>query len=88
MKKYAGWAVLLVGFLLSSQSMADAKDLIREQLRKADSRIPIKSIEAAPLEGMYEVLLESGELLYAHEQGEYFLWVICSALMINKVWLT
>ncbi len=72
MKKYAGWAVLLVGFLLSSQSMADAKDLIREQLRNADSRIPIKSIEAAPLEGMYEVLLESGELLYAHEQGEYF----------------
>lgn len=73
MKKYAGWVVLLVGFLLSSQSLADARDLIREQLHKADPRIPIKSIEAAPLSGMYEVLLESGELLYAHEQGEYFL---------------
>lgn len=73
MKKYVGWLVLLVSLLLGSQAMADARDLIREQLHKADARIPIKSIEAAPLAGMYEVLLESGELLYAHEQGEFFL---------------
>lgn len=73
MKKYAGWVVLLVSVLFSTHSVADAKDLIRDQLHKADPRIPIKSIEAAPLAGMYEVLLESGELLYAHEQGEYFL---------------
>lgn len=73
MKLSTQWLVLALGLMLGTQAMADARDLIREQLNKADSRIPVKSIEATQMDSVYEVSLDSGEILYAHESGEYFI---------------
>lgn len=73
MKRTTQWVVLLVSLVFSVQVLADARDVIREQLYKADSRIPVKSIEPTEMSSVYEVALESGELIYSHESGEYFM---------------
>lgn len=66
---------LLASLLMLSSSLAFAgpEDTIREQLQKLDSNIPIVSIAAAQMEGMYEVELQTGEVLYSDAKGEYFL---------------
>jgi thiol:disulfide interchange protein DsbC len=49
------------------------EETIREQIKKIDPNIPVESIDAAPMEGFFEVTLGSGEVLYVDEKGEYFL---------------
>lgn len=68
--------ILMAGALLLVSTLAvaeDAKDVIIKQLQKIDQRIPVVSVKAAQLEGMYEVELGSGETLYSDAKGEYFL---------------
>ena len=68
--------ILMAGALLLASTLAvaeDAKDVIIKQLQKIDQRIPVVSVKAAQLEGMYEVELGSGEVIYSDAKGEYFL---------------
>lgn len=68
--------ILIAGVLLLVSSLVaaeDAKDVIMKQLQKIDQRIPVVSIHAAQLNGMYEIELGSGEILYSDAKGEYFL---------------
>lgn len=48
-------------------------DLITQNLQKVDPRIKVKSITEAPVAGMREVELNSGEVLYSDSKGEYFI---------------
>ncbi|MBR9827817.1 MAG: DsbC family protein [Oceanospirillales bacterium] len=65
-------AMMLV--LTGSVWAADtAEDNIRQQLGQVDSRLQVKSVEPAPVAGLYEVVLSSGETLYADMKGEYLL---------------
>ncbi len=73
MKVSTGWVSILVALLFSTQLMADPREIIREQLLKADARIPVKSVQSTDMPSVYEVALESGEVLYAHESGEFFI---------------
>ncbi len=66
----------MAGVLLLTSTLAaaeEAKDVIIKQLQKIDQRIPVVSVKAAPFEGMYEVELGSGEVIYSDAKGEYFL---------------
>lgn len=68
--------ILMAGVLLLASTLAvaeDAKDVIIKQLQKIDQRIPVVSVKTAQLEGMYEVELGSGEVIYSDAKGEYFL---------------
>lgn len=67
------WVSLIAALLMSTPLMADPRDTIREQLLKADARIPVKDVIATDMPSVYEVTLESGEILYAHEAGEFFI---------------
>lgn len=65
-------AMMLV--LTGSVWAADtAEENIRKQLGQVDSRLQIQSVEPAPMAGLYEVVLSSGETLYADMKGEYLL---------------
>lgn len=70
------WALGLVLTGLSSWSLAASSPEaeIQAQLQKIDPRLKAVSVEAAPMAGMYEVELNSGELLYSDAKGEYFLF--------------
>lgn len=68
--------ILMAGALLLVSTLAaaeEAKDVIIKQLQKIDQRIPVVSVKPAQLEGMYEVELGSGEVIYSDAKGEYFL---------------
>lgn len=62
--------LLLTGSVWAADS---AEENIRAQLSRVDSRLQVQQIEPAPLAGLYEVTLSSGETLYADGQGEYLL---------------
>lgn len=66
---------LFASLLMLSSSLAFAapEDTIREQLLKLDSNIPILSISPAQIQGMYEVELKTGEVLYSDAKGEFYL---------------
>ncbi|WP_415882550.1 DsbC family protein [Neptuniibacter sp. QD34_54] len=57
----------------TSVMAAEAEGLIEQNLKKVDARIVVKEIGDAPLTGLREVELNSGEVLYADDKGEYFL---------------
>ncbi|MFY0655857.1 MAG: DsbC family protein [Neptunomonas phycophila] len=60
--------------LLSTSVFAQSvEEQIQTQIKKIDASIPVVSIEKAPIPGMYEVELGSGEVLYTDEKGEFFL---------------
>ncbi|GGO78590.1 glutaredoxin [Marinobacterium nitratireducens] len=48
-------------------------DTITGQLMKVDARIPVESVLPSQMPGIYEVVLGTGEVLYADEKGEYFM---------------
>lgn len=66
-------ALLMLALAQSAVAADSAEDKIRAAIAQLDQRVNITSVEPAALEGLYEVLLSSGEVLYASEQGDYFL---------------
>lgn len=69
-------ALLVLGFsgaLQAAEADAGVTEVITRQLMKVDARIPVESVKAAQMPGMYEVVLGTGEVLYADPQGEYFM---------------
>ncbi|MCP4597678.1 DsbC family protein [Neptuniibacter sp.] len=74
MKKLLVAALCVMAGFSGVVSAADnAEELIKQNLHKVDPRIKVKSISPAPLAGMSEVELNSGEVIYADSKGEYFL---------------
>lgn len=74
MKKLLVAAIGLVAFVSTTVFAAGAaEEKIKQNLKKIDARIEVKSIGEAPLAGMHEVELKSGEVLYSDDKGEYFL---------------
>jgi thiol:disulfide interchange protein DsbC len=69
-------ALLVLGFsggLQAAEADAGVTELIARQLMKVDARIPVESVKPAQIPGMYEVVLGTGEVLYADQKGEYFM---------------
>jgi len=73
MKKLLASALFLMAGMGMAASVVSANELITQNLKKIDARIQVKSISDAPVDGMHEVELKSGEVLYADDKGEYFL---------------
>lgn len=76
MKKVMAAVLCLVSGLAGSVALADdskTEQLIKDNLKQIDARIQVESIGDSPLQGMKEVELESGEVVYADKNGEYFL---------------
>ncbi|MDG9881871.1 bifunctional protein-disulfide isomerase/oxidoreductase DsbC [Pseudomonas sp. GD04058] len=58
--------------LVTSFAVADEADkAIRETLKSLASDIPVESIEKSPFNGLYEVKLQGGRVLYASADGQY-----------------
>lgn len=51
----------------------DVVQRITQNLQQVDTRIEVQSVKDAPMEGMFEVTLSTGDVLYSNAQGEYFL---------------
>ncbi|WP_456268222.1 DsbC family protein [Kushneria sp. AK178] len=68
--------VLLTGALLAPAVQADdgrvPKDLA-DHLVVNGQKMPVRSIDASPLPGVYEVQLENGQTLYSDRDGQYLL---------------
>ena len=52
---------------------ADAQQNIRQALGKLQSDLVIEQIEPSPLEGLYQVQLKGGRVLYASADGRYLM---------------
>ncbi len=64
---------LLSGLLLASSTWADdGADKVREAISTLVPGTPITQIEAAPVDGFYEVVL-GGQVLYVSEDGKYLM---------------
>lgn len=53
---------------------ADTEQLIEQNLKKLNERIVVESVDKAPLPNLNEVEISSGEVLYADDKGEYFIF--------------
>lgn len=59
--------------LCAAQVSADAEKAIRASLDKLNLSGEIKAVSPAPVDGLYQVQLESGRLLYASENGDHII---------------
>ncbi|OAI94436.1 MULTISPECIES: bifunctional protein-disulfide isomerase/oxidoreductase DsbC [Pseudomonas] len=58
--------------LVTSFAVADEADkAIRDTLKSLASDIPVESIDKSPFNGLYEVKLQGGRVLYASADGQY-----------------
>ena len=64
------WAGVFSG--LAAAATPDQSKL-QKQLQALDGRLQIESLQPTPIEGIYEVLLNSGDLLYTTAAGDYLL---------------
>lgn len=71
------FVLAVIGLCLSAVGYVNAaennEELIRQNLQKIDPRIKVKTISDAPISGMSEIELNSGEVVYADSKGEFFL---------------
>lgn len=66
-------AMSVSGALQAAETDPGVVDTITSQLMKIDARIPVESVAPSQMPGIYEVVLGTGEVLYADEKGEYFM---------------
>ena len=59
--------------LWGSQVMADTQTAITEGLAKLKFDVPVSAISETPVDGLYQVQLETGRVLYATADGKYFM---------------
>ncbi len=69
-----GLFLLLMG-LLASPGVAQQPDTVflQEKLQQVDARIQLKSLQETPLDGIYEALLNTGDLVYISADGQHLL---------------
>lgn len=67
-------AALLMLCMVQGAAAADkVQERLIERIQSFDSRLSVESVSPAPMPGLYEVVLSSGEVLYTDAQGEYIL---------------
>ncbi|WP_163558155.1 DsbC family protein [Halomonas sp. NO4] len=66
-------ALLAFCLTLPLAAQADDAERLAERLEVRGQSMPVASIRETPLEGFFEVHLESGETFYSDAAGEYFL---------------
>ena len=59
--------------LWGSHVMADTQTAITEGLAKLKFDVPVSAISETPVDGLYQVQLETGRVLYATADGKYFM---------------
>ena len=59
--------------LCAAQVSADAEKAIRDSLDKLNMIADIKTVSPAPVDGLYQVQLQSGRLLYVSENGQHII---------------
>lgn len=59
--------------LCAAQVSADAEKAIRDSLDKLNMTADIKTVSPAPVDGLYQVQLQSGRLLYVSENGQHII---------------
>ncbi|WP_067862480.1 DsbC family protein [Neptuniibacter marinus] len=73
MKKILISAMLLMSSLSINAQAASPEEMITQNLQKVNASLQVETVVKAPVDGMYEVVLSTGEILYSDEQGQYFL---------------
>ncbi|WP_417328969.1 DsbC family protein [Halomonas cupida] len=63
---------LTTGLLASSVAMADTPEALNE-LEVNGQKMPVKQVLETPMEGIYEVRLDTGENFYTNAEGNHFL---------------
>jgi len=58
-------------FSVFAQADAPAEQAIRKTLESLNLELPVDSISASPLNGLYEVKLKGGRVLYASADGQF-----------------
>ncbi|QOR37478.1 DsbC family protein [Billgrantia diversa] len=66
-------AVPLAALLLPAAVLADGAERLAERLKVNGQPMPVASVHETPLEGFYQVRLETGEAFYSDAEGNYFL---------------
>ncbi|SEG80689.1 DsbC family protein [Marinobacterium lutimaris] len=66
-------AMLMLVVAQGAQAAEDANNKIAERIKSVDSRLDVESVTATPMDGLFEVVLSSGEVLYTDSEGEYVL---------------
>ncbi|GAA6132064.1 bifunctional protein-disulfide isomerase/oxidoreductase DsbC [Halopseudomonas sabulinigri] len=59
--------------LWGSHAMADTQTAITEGLAKLKFDVPVTAVAETPVDGLYQVQLETGRVLYASADGKYFM---------------
>lgn len=68
-----GGGVLAAAFALLPVAQADPAERLAETLTVNGQSMPVERVRETPLEGFFEVRLESGETFYSNAEGSHFL---------------
>ncbi|RDB44881.1 DsbC family protein [Halomonas sp. DQ26W] len=63
----------LTALTLSTSALASEVDRLAERLQVGGQPMPVASIRDTPIDGIYQVRLETGEAFYSDVEGQYFL---------------
>ncbi len=55
----------------ATDSNAVAEQAIRKSLQNLELEVPVESVASSPLNGLYEVKLQGGRVLYASADGQF-----------------
>ncbi|MBV6287180.1 DsbC family protein [Pseudomonas aegrilactucae] len=64
-------AALALVSTVAAAAATDAEQAIRKSLQSLESEVPVDSIAASPVNGLYEVKLKGGRVLYASADGQF-----------------
>lgn len=68
-----GGGLLVASLALLPVAQADPADQLAETLSVNGQSMPVERVRETPLEGFFEVTLESGETFYSNAEGSHFL---------------
>ncbi|WP_432697452.1 DsbC family protein [Marinobacterium sp. YM272] len=66
-------AMVMMFVAQGAQAADEASDKIAERIKSVDSRLSVESVTPTPMDGLFEVVLGSGEVLYTDSEGGYVL---------------
>lgn len=66
-------AALALASTFAVAAANDAEQAIRKSLQSLESQVPVDSIAASPVNGLYEVKLKGGRVLYASADGQFLM---------------
>ncbi|PMR76241.1 DsbC family protein [Billgrantia endophytica] len=66
-------AAMTLLLLLSAGAQASEADRLAEQLQVNGQPMPVSSVNETPMDGIYQVRLDTGESFYSDAEGKFFL---------------